>query len=307
MEDYEFISSEEKENAWCRLMTASLNAIVSNYGGEAQQQLPSFELHHLNILNVRTFSTSACRDFLSRLKCFSLSTQLRDSDLAFCIKTMEGYITFTEYLGPRLLEKLTSVEELTFDPSRHLALGALKKYPGYYYNVEDKYFAYQFDMGLANAIMLNLRKLTLRNINVCLEMRDFIIRHLDTLENVELHECYANNEGLVSDENEKDNSAAENDPERIIWHTLFTQLTQELSRRKTQSLPIRLREFRVSFEKPELAMHDFYRPWVEPGLLARAEAKTKAEPGAKVFFYSCLVPDYGYPVDGRTTTLVHFL
>lgn len=205
------------------------------------------------------------------------------------------------------MEKLTSVEEFTFDPSRHLALGALKKYPGHHDNIEDKYFAYQLDMGLANASMLNLRKLTLRNINVCLEMRDFIIRHLDTLENVELHECYANNEGFVSEENERDDSAAENDPERIIWHTLFTQLTQELSRRKAQSLPIRLREFRVSFDKPELAMHDFYRPWVEPGLLARAEAKTKAEPGAKVFFYSCLVPDYGYLVDGRTTTLVHFL
>lgn len=307
MEFPEFISRQEQKNAWYRLMTASLDAIVSNYAGETQQQLPSFELHHLNILNVRTFSTAACRDFLSRLKCFSLSTQLRDSNLAFCIKTMEGYIIFTEYLGPRLMEKLTSVEEFTFDPSRHLALGALKKYPGHHDNIEDKYFAYQFDMGLANASMLNLRKLTLRNINVCLEMRDFIIRHLDTLENVELHECYANNEGFVSDENERDNSAAENDPERIIWHTLFTQLTQELSRRKGRSLPIRLREFKVSFDKPELAMHNFYRPWVEPGLLARAEAKAKAEPGAKVFFYSCLVPDYGYPVDGMTTTLVHFL
>lgn len=305
LESYEYMSEQEKKNPWYRLMTASLNAIASSYASKTQ--LPSFELHHLNIINVRAFSTAACRDFLSQLKCFSLSTKFRDADLACCIKIMEGYITFTEYLGPRLLEKLTSVEELTFDPSCHFTLGALKKYPGRHYNIEDKYFGYQLDIGLANANMPNLRNLTLRNINVCPEMRDFIIRHLDTLEYVELHECYANNEDFLSEAEQEDNHAAENDPERIIWHSLFTQLTCELERRRADSLRTPLREFRVSFEKPSLAMHDFDCHWVDPGLLARAEAKAKAEPGAKVFFYSHLVPDYGCLVEAKPTTLVHFL
>jgi hypothetical protein len=106
---------------------------------------------------------------------------------------------FTSCLGPWIPNHLHNIEELTLNASEATPLG----------NTGHRYGS---DISLEHANMPRLRILTLRNIRVYIELSDFLVRRLATLESITMQECY----GL--------DWWHRPSPDHIFWNELFTVL-----------------------------------------------------------------------------------
>ncbi|KAL2820260.1 hypothetical protein BDW59DRAFT_150950 [Aspergillus cavernicola] len=261
--------AQEEEDTWYGLMASSFNAIASNN----PIHFHSLELHHLNVAEISTFTTPAFRTLISQLKSFNLSLEPLDNGAGWQFNWAEIFHGFADRFAPWFTDHLHSVEEFTLDPSESAVLG-------------DSGQPYGHDISLADSNMPRLRKLTLRNIIVCVELRDFILRHLTTLEEVVLQECYAIQTW-----------------DAVTWYDLFTPLAQAFS----TSSPTCLKSVKVCYDNPQDEMLDLNVEWSDPDLVARAQAKIAAEPAARAFFYGAISDKYGYLLRDSDKTLELFL
>ncbi|KAL4982008.1 hypothetical protein BDW68DRAFT_66877 [Aspergillus falconensis] len=258
--------AEEEANAWRGLMASSFAAVASN-------ELVSFEIHHLHVAEVSTFMTPAFRSFLSKLKSFKLSLQPLDNGAGWRFNTTEIFPGFADRLGPWFTHNLLSVEEFSFDPSNSSVLGEAGQ-------------LYSHNMSLQGATMPRLRKLTLSNIIICAELRDFVLRHLDVLEEIILQECYA--------------YRAKEDW-CFRWCSLFTALAR--------AKPARLRTFKLRYDESETEKlkAQFEDVWAGEDLIAQARTKLELEPHARAFFYAYVDDKYGFRFGDAAPTLEAYL
>ena len=253
---------EESENTWRGFMAATFRAIVSNYShASSNRRLPlNIEFRDLNIFMVSVYATEPFQSFLSQLKSFDLSLRRWDNGVGWTMITQRIFREFTHYLGPFFFDHLATVEEFSFDPRETGTLG----------NGGQPYCE---DIGLRNTTLPRLRKLTLNNIIICLELRDFLVRHKATLESITLQDCFACDE------------QAWVYGEQIDWRELFTTLAQE-------SFP-RLTEFEAVWSDSTLQLLGVDDTWADHRVVQRVREKLDREPDAKVFAY-CEVDDkYG--------------
>ncbi|OGM49717.1 hypothetical protein ABOM_001887 [Aspergillus bombycis] len=254
--------SEESENAWRGLMAASLHAIVSNYTNSSSTgQLPlSIEFRDLNIFMVSIFTTEAFQSFLSQLTTFNLSIRRWDNGVGWTMMTQPIFGDFSHYLGPFFFNNLAAVEEFSFDPRDTASLG----------NGGQPYYE---DIGLRDTTMPRLRRLTLSNIILCSELRDFLVRHKTTLESITFQDCFA------SGERPREYGQA------INWRELFTTLAQEPFSQLTS--------FQLTWEESQLQMLDLDDSWTDPGVAQLVRQKLEREPHAKAFPYCEVDSKYG--------------
>ncbi|KAF5866531.1 hypothetical protein ETB97_011416 [Aspergillus alliaceus] len=259
-ESLEAAATEERRNAWHGLMAASFRAIVSGYRSQCHpgDLVPrSLSIHDLNIVALSVFSMDEFHNALSRLKNFDMSLKRWDNGVGWMLNTQSIFQGLPDYLGPWFFHHLSSVEEFSFDPRDSASLGNAGQ-------------AYCDDIGLRNASMPMLRKLTLTNIIICFELRDFLIRHLDTLESILLQHCYAykarQGEGWLS------------------WSEIFSALAQES--------PSRLTSFQLSCADQDelLYLEDNY---ADPNLVEQVRWKLEVEPDVRVFPYCDVSDKYG--------------
>ncbi|KAE8368069.1 hypothetical protein BDV27DRAFT_168643 [Aspergillus caelatus] len=268
--------SEESENTWRALMAASFRAIVSNYSDPSpNHRLPlSIEFRDLNIFMVSVFTTEVFQSFLSQLKTFNLSLRRWDNGAGWTMITQAIFRDFSHYLGPFFFNHLAAVEEFSFDPRETGTLGNGGQ-------------AYWEDIGLRNTTLPRLRKLTLNNIIICLELRDFLVRHKATLESITFQDCFASDE----------QPSVHN--ERIEWRELFTTLAQE-------SFP-RLTNFQVTWADSLLKLLDLNDRWADPMVVQRVREKLDRDPDARVFPYCEVDQKYGVRYYHGTVNQAAFL
>ncbi|KAB8215523.1 hypothetical protein BDV33DRAFT_208228 [Aspergillus novoparasiticus] len=252
---------EERKNAWRGLMAASFRAILSSYSAPRCPggHIPlSLTIHELNIVPISVFSTREFHDFLSHLTSFNMSLK---HGAGWMLNTFKVFYRFPDCLGPWFFNHLTSVEEFSFDPQESAPLG-------------DAGQRHAFDISLRKANMPRLRKLSLGNIYLCLELKDFLLRHLDTLESISLHECYSckDLDGVGG----------------MSWSELFCALAGKS--------PTRLTSFSLHWDDDQGDLLDLDDDMGDPMLVAQVRRKLEMESDAKAFpFGYCDVSEkYGY-------------
>ncbi|KAE8422261.1 hypothetical protein BDV36DRAFT_245457 [Aspergillus pseudocaelatus] len=255
---------EEGKNAWRGLMAASFRAILSSYSSQrcAGGQIPlSLTIHALNIVPISVFSTGEFHGFLSQLTRFNMSLKQWDNGAGWMLNTHEGFFGFPDCLGPWFFNHLTSVEEFSFDPQESAPLGDAGQPRAY-------------DISLWKATMPRLRGLTLGNIYLCLELKDFLLRHLSMLESISLRECYSCRDCLGG--------------EGMSWSELFCALAQKS--------PTRLISFSLHWDYNQEDLLDLEDNMADPTLVTQVRKKLEIEPDARGFpFCYCYVSDkYGY-------------
>lgn len=258
--DPEAAAMAESENAWRGLMAASYRAIISNY--TRYRRFPrSVEINDLNIIMVSTFSTDAFQYFLSQLKTFKLSLIEYDNGAGWQLNTQSIYESFADCLGSLFYNHLASVEEFSLDPRNSGFLGNAGQ-------------AYCCDISLRAATMPKLRKLSLSNIFICLELQDFLLRHMESLGSIVLRDCFATIENTwVSGE-------------RIRWQDLFAALVQGPFTQLTSFELVRGESQR------ELLYGD--KESVDPNLVEQIEIELSKNPDTKVFPYGYVDDKYGF-------------
>ncbi|RMZ41251.1 hypothetical protein CA14_001681 [Aspergillus flavus] len=239
---------EERKNAWRGLMAASFRAILSSYSAPRYPgaQIPlSLTIHELNIVPKSVFSTREFHDFLSHLTSFNMSLM---HGAGWMLNTFKVFYGFPDCLGPWFFNHLTSAEEFSFDPQESAPLG-------------DAGQRHAFDISLRKANMPRLRKLSLGNIYLCLELKDFLLRHLDTLESISLHECYSC----------KDLDGVEG----MSWSELFCALADKS--------PTRLTCFSLHWDDDQEDLPDLDDDMGDPMLVAQVRRKLEIESDAMAF------------------------
>ncbi|RJE25922.1 hypothetical protein PHISCL_01764 [Aspergillus sclerotialis] len=261
--DPEAAAMAESENAFRGLMAASFRAIISNYT-RYPSSVPfprSVEINDLNIIMVSTFSTDAFQYFLSQLKTFKLSLIEYDNGAGWQLNTNSIFASFADCLGSLFFNHLASVEEFSLDPRKSGFLGNAGQ-------------AYCCNISLRASTMPKLRKLTLSNIFICLELQDFLLRHMESLKSIILRDCFATveNEWVFG--------------ERIRWQDLFNALVQGPFTQLTSF------EFvRKESQRELLYQNDEH---VDPDLVEQIETRLSKIPHAKVFPYGYVDDKYGF-------------
>ncbi|KAE8138534.1 hypothetical protein BDV38DRAFT_281843 [Aspergillus pseudotamarii] len=255
---------EEGKNAWRGLMAASFRAILSSYGSQHWPggQIPlSLTIQALNIVPISVFSTGEFHYFLSQLRRFNMSLKQWDNGVGWMLNTYECFFGFPDCLGPWFFNHLTSVEEFSFDPQESAPLG-------------DAGQPHAYNISLWKADMPRLRGLTLGNIYLCLELKDFLLRHLGTLESISLRECYSCSDCVGG--------------EGMSWSELLFALAQKS--------PARLTSFSLHWDYHQEDLLDLEDNMADPTLVAQVRRKLEIEPSARGFpFCYCHVSDkYGY-------------
>ncbi|KAL4885286.1 hypothetical protein BJY04DRAFT_214620 [Aspergillus karnatakaensis] len=253
------VAKEEEQYAWRGLMAASYRAILSNYTTKTSPALPSLEINHFCPAAVSTFTTNDFHTFLSTLKSFTLTFAQLDAGEDWNIITLPVFEGFAASLAPWFFNRLSSLEEFTFDPRPSATMGDAGQTLGY-------------DIGLHIANMPNLRTFSLANCFICPELTDFLHRHLPSLESVTLKHCYAF-AGTYEDDSDLDldlDPATDAPPENppYHWHTLLTTLSHSKA----------LRAFTLisQYAPEEILLPDTYED-VDDDLVARAQAKLNHE------------------------------
>ena len=250
---------EERENAWRGLMAASFRAIVSNYTRARFPQ--SVEIHDLHITMVSAFFTNAFQHFLSQLKAFNLSLREYDNGAGWQLNTFSIFASFADCLGPLFFNHLASIEEFSFDSRKTGLLGNAGQ-------------AYCNDISLRACVMPKLRKLTLSNVFICLEVRDFLLRHTETLQSITFQDCFATvKNGWILGEG-------------IHWRDLCGALVQGAFTQLTAFQCVQGEN-----QRELLGLDDKY---VDPILVEQGKAMLSKTPDAKVFPYGYVDDKYGF-------------
>ncbi|KAE8374833.1 hypothetical protein BDV26DRAFT_32064 [Aspergillus bertholletiae] len=259
--DHDAAMIEEAKNTWLGLITASYRAILSSYSPDHYPagQIPlSLNIRELHIVPISVFSTDEFHKFLSKLRSFNMSLTQWDNGVGWMLNTQDVFFGFSDCLGPWFFNHLTSVEEFTFDPQYSAPLG-------------DAGQPYAYDISLWKASMPRLRELTLGNIYLCPELKDFLLRHLDTLESISLRECYSCNErGAMS------------------WSELLSALAQKS--------PTRLTSFSLDWDSTQEDLLYLDDRGADPVLMAQVRTilETKPNTGMIPFGYCYVSDKYGY-------------
>ncbi|KAL4966554.1 uncharacterized protein BDV14DRAFT_171260 [Aspergillus stella-maris] len=261
VDDPEEAATEERETPWRGIMAASYRAIASNYDPqrcpEGATNLPlSLEIRDLPPIMVSTFADLRFHHFLSKLKSFSLSLNCLDNGAGWRFVTQPMYLGFIECMGPWFFHHLQSVETLFFDPTESGILGDCDRY--------------SFILTFFDANMPNLRNLKLANFFICQELRDFCLRHYQTLEKITLHDCNASGHPGMQ------------------WEDLFAAITEP-------SFPS-LKKFELVHEHGEdkakiLYFEDY---WADAQQVQQAKDNIEKEPNARAFPYASLDDKYGF-------------
>ncbi|KAL4886074.1 hypothetical protein BJY04DRAFT_178458 [Aspergillus karnatakaensis] len=251
----------ESRDPWFNLMSSSFVALVRN----DPLHIKSLEIRDLNITEVSAFTDEAFEAFLSQLTSFSLSIKEWENGVGWHMNTQQPFSGFADCLDYWFFNNLQSVEEFIFDVASSFVLGKAGQ-------------AYYNDIGLRSAQMPRLRELTLRNIIICKELEDFIVRHVETIEEISLQECHA----IIRREQYAD-------MEQRNWLEFFTSLT------RTCSAPsAALQSLGLLYDKTQIEMLDFDDAWdALDELIEHAKEKLKVEPSAKAFFYANVSGKYG--------------
>ncbi|KAL4883251.1 hypothetical protein BJY04DRAFT_28863 [Aspergillus karnatakaensis] len=276
---------QEQKNPWRGLMASSLNAVVTNNTLQGDANLPlSFELHHLGPVAVSTFKTPEFHGLLRRLTSFTLSLDPISNADYWQINTEPIFVEFVGCLGPWFIAHLHNIETLILEAPESSPLGNTGHIHG-------------IDISLKQARMPRLRILTLRNIIVCTELSDFILRHLATLESITLQECYALNWDYTLS------------PSHIYWGELFSKLADactSLSGMSSRS-PTRLTHFHLCYDEPGIEKMVSVPGNFWQDLLVQAREKLANEPDTRPFFYANISEKWGGLVPDPKAVLEEFL
>lgn len=173
--------------------------------------------------------------------------------------------------GPWLFNHLSSLEELSFNPSDSAPhMGNVGQNP-----------AYIQDIGLTNATMPSLKRITLANIFICAELTAFLQRHSISLERIALLFCRA----YVSDSDDASDpgsgagngDASDDNSSNNTWSTLFKSLSS--------TAPSVLEAFTFTTSQDELVLWSPDDDWLDSDLVEAMYRKRKAEPDMLLFPY----------------------
>ncbi|KAL4799981.1 hypothetical protein BDV19DRAFT_384819 [Aspergillus venezuelensis] len=206
-------------NTWRNLLFSSLQAIDYSYSPTANKgikRIPAVRLHNINAISHEVMLTPRLHTFLSRLT--SLSMELEYADLHLWSGTFPHRpLSPTPFpldfdLGPKVFNHLASFEDLTFNANNAVKMGRIE----HFRHLTE-------DTGLRDAHMPRLRDVTLTNISICAELREFLVRHLHTLKSVELHDCYAYSP--LTPLTPTPSYPSTTDPNMKTWKELFASIT----------------------------------------------------------------------------------
>jgi hypothetical protein len=211
-ETAEEVLKAELENGWRALMAQSFHALSENRKALFQH----LEIRQLVPYAVSTFDTDAFHAFLGNLKGFTLSLRGWDNGAGWQLNTMDFAADFAGKLDTWFFDHLSLVHHLVLEASDMAPVGLD---PGRHHS----------HLALKPDQMTSLRTVQVRYLFLCPELRDFLVPHADTLEEIVMLDCLASSEVL------------DEDTEGMAWCRLFDALS-EATPSKLRRLEVRWTE-----------------------------------------------------------------
>jgi hypothetical protein len=211
-ETAEEVLKAELENGWRALMAQSFNALSQN----RKALFKHLEIRQLVPYAVSTFDTDAFHAFLGNLKAFTLSLRGWDNGAGWQLNTLDFAADFAGKLDTWFFDHLGMVHHLVFEASDMAPIGLD---PGRYHS----------HLALKPGQMTSLRSVQVRYLFICPELRDFLVAHADTLEEIVMLDCLASVEVL------------DEDTEGMAWCRLFDAIS-EATPSKLRRLEVRWTE-----------------------------------------------------------------
>jgi hypothetical protein len=165
----------------------------------AASSIEEFEIRGLVAKEVSTLNSEDSHNFLSKLGRFSVSLRNWDNDAGWAMNAQDGFAAFAEKLGDYFFDHLHSTEYFGLKADKTVPLGLD---PG----------ISRVHLALRPPQTPLLRSLELRYIYVCPELTDFLVSHLEMLEELVVTDCLYSLELL------------DDDTEGMHWYGLFDAL-----------------------------------------------------------------------------------
>jgi hypothetical protein len=251
------IRTAEEDEGWRALMLKSFDALSKN----TTSSIEEFEIKRLVAKEVSAFTSMDFHGFLGKLKTFSVSLHTWFNGVALGMNTQPGFAAFAEKLRNYFFDHLESTTDFSLKADETAPLGM-------------DLSPYHVHLALRPSQFPLLRKLTLRYIHICPELVDFLIAHLETLEELAMTHCQCSN------------------TEGMHWYELFDALAVKQ--------PPRLRRLEVT-PTQEIGEKSFYEiddkgkfrklyELIEPEPVISLFRKTREllmeDPGRRLFGYS---------------------
>ena len=264
-ESKEEVAEAEENEGWRALMAKTFDALVQNTS-------PGFKnlvLENLMPVEVSTFNTAALQDLLRQMHRFELSLYGEENA---CWETSgsPGFQSFVGNLDTWFFNDLISVTDLTIHAHEYAHMGGG--------------FAH---LPLYTAQLPLVKALRLKNIVLCPGLQMFLVNHADTLEVLELTDCFACDED-----------------HRIFWDGIFTSLIE--------AKPKKLRSLTILPSKLPLNDNDFpddnnYMKDPDSDEIARVRRILKENPERRLFGYAFIDDKYSFLYRQEEDNLAHFL
>jgi hypothetical protein len=268
---YEIRIAEEDEG-WRALMLKSFDALSKN----TTSSIEEFEIKRLVAKEVSAFTSKDFRDFLGKLKTFSVSLHDWFEGMALVEERQLSFEAFAEKLGNYFFDHLQSTTDFSLKADRItlLCMGSS---------------VHHVHLALRPSQFPLLRKLALRCIHICPELADFLIAHLGTLEELVMTHCQC----LLP--------LLDEDTEVMRWYEFLDALTEKQPPRlrKLEMTPARqigeesLDEF--DDERRYRGLCEFLEVEPERGLCKKTRELQVEDPKRRLFTYA------NYDEDGRLT------
>jgi hypothetical protein len=197
-ESSEDIHAAEEDEGWRALMSKSFDALSKN----TTSSIEEFEIKGLVAKEVSAFTSKDFHDFLGKLKTFSVSLHDWFNGMALGMNLQRGFAAFAEKLGNYFFDHLQSTTDFSLKAHKTAPLGM------------DMLDRYHVHLALRPSQFPLLRKLALGYIHVCPELVDFLIAHLETLEELVMTDCQCSLPLL------------DEDTEGMRWYKLFDALAE---------------------------------------------------------------------------------
>jgi hypothetical protein len=260
------VQAAENAEGWRALMLQSFDALSRN----TTSSIEDFEIKGLVAKEVSTFNSEGFHNFLGRLKRFRVSIRDWDNGAGWAMNTQAGFADFAEQLAEFFFDHLQSATDVVLEADETAPLGLE---PG----------RYHVHLALKPQQMPLLRKLELRYIFVCPELANFLVAHLETLEELVMTNCLCSMELL------------DEDTEGMHWDALFNAVS-EGQPRKLRRLEIVSTE-EIGIEIPQYCDQDKVKEMLE----ALAD-----DPNRRLFAYINLDDKYGMLMEDEDMELESF-
>jgi hypothetical protein len=192
------IHTAEEDEGWRALMLKSFDALSKN----TTSSIEEFEIKRLVAKEVSAFTSKDFHGFLGKLKTFSVSLHDWFNGMALRMNMQPGFTPFAEKLDNYFFNHLQSTTDFSLKADETAPLGM-------------DLSVHHVHLALRPSQLPLLRKLALKYIHICPELVDFLIAHLETLEELVMTHCQCSLPML------------DEDTESMHWYELFDALAEK--------------------------------------------------------------------------------